>query len=233
MNIRPRPTLESEEISIVLIGDFNAKIFHPSWFAQEGLIRKSEAEDASVEIIHRDIASFRLDWLTVVVSRERFAATTRSLPFRSTLRDLVVGTFTALRHTPTRQLGMNLTRRFCVASDTEWHNFGHYLVPKSPWKNFMRQPGMRSVHVQGARPDGSSGYVLVTVEPDQPNFVSLRVNDHFDLPKDADMGGLGTTSYFVEKIEVDFEPSLQRAEQIMDGLFDGFLVQESFDDGRY
>ena len=47
--------------SIVLIGDFNTSIFHPRWFAVQGLLRESEVQGAEIEIMHRDIAVFRLD----------------------------------------------------------------------------------------------------------------------------------------------------------------------------
>lgn len=231
MNARSRPTIEGEEISVVLVGDFNAKIFHPAWFAQEGLIRRSEAENASIEIIHRDVASFRLDWLEVDVLPNRFSAKIRSAAFCPSLRDLVVGTFSTLRHTPSKQLGINLTRRFRFGSETQWHQFGHYLAPKSPWQGLLVQPGMRGIHVQGARPDGAAGYVLFTAEPDTPGYLSLRVNDHVELPRDADLSVTGATMYFVERIGSDFDQSLQRAEQLMDRLLDRFSDQEDFDDG--
>lgn len=233
MTHRPQPTIDSEEIAIVLIGDFNPMIFQPAWFALEGLIRRSEAEEADIEIMHHDITSFRLDWVSVDVLAERFSARIRSSAFRVSLRDLIVGTFSTLRHTPTKQLGINLTKRLRFATNAEWHNFGHYLAPKSPWTDLLEQPGMRGIHVQGSRPDGAPGYVLVSAEPDRPGFVSLRVNDHFELPKDADMDGAAATRYFVEKIESDFEQSLQRAEQLIQGLITGFLAQEHFDDGTH
>ncbi|WP_295406994.1 hypothetical protein [uncultured Thiocystis sp.] len=233
MNTRQRPTIEGEEIAIVLIGDFNPMIFQPAWFALEGLIRRSEAEEADIEIMHHDIASFRLDWVSVDVLADRFSAKIRSSAFRVSLRDLIVGTFSTLRHTPTKQLGINLTQRWRFATDAEWHNFGHYLAPKSPWNELLVQPGMRGIHVQGSRPDDMLGHVLVSAEPDRSGFVSLRVNDHFELPKDAETGGTAATMYFVEKIESDFDASLQRAEQLIEGLITGFLSQEHFDDGTH
>lgn len=233
MNARPAPTLEGEEISIVLIGDFNAKIFHPAWFALEELIRRSEAEEAVVEIVHRDVASFRLDWVAVAVVSDRFSASIRSAAFRTSLRDLVGGAFSRLRHTPTRQLGINLTKRFRFPTDAEWHNFGHYLAPKSPWKGLLDQPGMLGIHVQGTRPDHAPGHVLVTAEPNAPSLVSIGVNDHYDTPQGLESEGATGTAYFVDKIATEFEQSLQRADRIIKELIAGFLTQKGFDDGTH
>jgi hypothetical protein len=233
VNARTAPTLEGEEISIVLIGDFNAKIFHPAWFALEGLIRRSEAEEAVVEIVHRDVASFRLDWVAVDVGPDRFSAKIRSAAFRISLRDLVAGTFSTLRHTPTRQLGINLTKRFRFPTDADWHNFGHYLAPKSPWKGLLAQPGMRAIHVQGTRPDHAPGHVLVTAEPNVPSLVSIRVNDHYEAPQGVESESATGTLYFVDKIATDFEQSLQRADHLIEGLIAGFLTQKGFDDGTH
>jgi hypothetical protein len=174
LNQRKTPTVEGEDIAVVLIGDFNAKIFQSFWFAQEGLIRRSEAEEADVEIIHRDISVFRLEWCSLDVTRERFQAKTLSVAHRTALRDFVAGTFPKLCHTPTRQLGINFTQRLRFASGAEWHNYGHFLTPKSPWKGLLKQPGMRVVRLQGLREDGAEGYILVTVEPSNPGYVALN-----------------------------------------------------------
>ncbi|WP_200335611.1 hypothetical protein [Thiocystis violacea] len=225
--------MDAEDVAIVLIGDFNPMIFQPAWFALEGLIRKSEAEDAHVEIIHHDIASFRLDWLSVDVLPDRFTARIRSEAFRTQLRDLVVGAFSKLPHTPTRQLGINLTQRYRFATDAEWHKFGHYLAPKSPWSHLLENPGMLGLHVKGTRPDQEPGHVVVSVEPIRPGFASLRVNDHFEQATDTDQDHPTATPRFVEQIAADFEASLQRADQIIDGLLTGFMAQQDFDDGTH
>lgn len=230
MDVRQRPDQESEELTIVLVGDFNPAIFQPSWFALEGLVRPSEAEKARVEVIHPDIASFSLEWLTVQVTRDRFQAGTRSIAFAPHLQDLVAGTFTKLRHTPTRQMGMNLVRRFRFPSNEEWHNFGHFLAPKSPWKGLLEVPGMRSIQVQGIRPDGAPGYLLVMVDPGSGGIVSLQVNDHFERPGKSDQIATATM-YFVERIQNEFPVSLKRSEKIIEGLIDNFLKSQRFDDG--
>ena len=58
-------------LSIVLIGDFNPKIFQPAWFGMEGLIARKDVEDAEIQIVHPDIVKFNLKWLFFNVTRER------------------------------------------------------------------------------------------------------------------------------------------------------------------
>ena len=52
------PQLKINRHSIVLIGNFNPKIFQPAWFGSEGLIQKKEAEQSTIEIIHPDVVIF-------------------------------------------------------------------------------------------------------------------------------------------------------------------------------
>jgi hypothetical protein len=40
--------------SVVLLGNFNPKIFHPAWFGAQQLIGKQEEEGSKVEIVHSD-----------------------------------------------------------------------------------------------------------------------------------------------------------------------------------
>ncbi|OGA37077.1 MAG: hypothetical protein A3G26_04805 [Betaproteobacteria bacterium RIFCSPLOWO2_12_FULL_65_110] len=236
MSVRPKPETVGEETAIVLVGDLNPKIFHPAWFAMQGLIRSSEAEKAEVEIVHQDLASFSLEWVTIQVTRDRFAAVTKSSAFRTHMRDLVAGTFTKLRHTPTRQLGINYTQRYRFPEKGEWHNFGHYLAPKSPWRSLLVSPGMRGIRIEGGRPDDDRrGFVLVTAEPAEPDVatIQIQVNDHFEAPQDAGAADGERTGYFVEIIEKDFETSLGRADKIISTLIARFTEQKEFDDGSH
>jgi hypothetical protein len=186
-----QPTIEIEGLSIVLLGSFNPQIFQPAWFAAEDLIRKEEAEAAKIEIIHPEIVSFAMEWLRLQVTQERFAVSTANSPSYEPLRDLVLGTFQLLQHTPVRQMGLNRDLHFRMASEEAWHAFGHRLAPKEPWTGLLDQPGLRRLVIQGARPDDFTGYIQVSVEPSRRVHpgVYVGINDHYEVQHTASSQG--------------------------------------------
>ncbi len=96
---------EIQGVSIVLLGDFNPKIFQPAWFAAQDLIRQQEADEADIKIIHPEVVSFATgQWLALEVTRERFVVSTTQDPYSKVMRDLVVGSFELLQHTPLYKL---------------------------------------------------------------------------------------------------------------------------------
>jgi len=128
---------EKKNLSIVFLGDFNPTIFQPEWFAAEDLIRKRESEDAKIEIIHPEIVVIIFDWGRLEVTRDRFVLSTKQDPYYEILRDLVIGTFRLLRHTPIKMVGINTEMHFRMRSIKEWHDFGHLLAPKEIWKGIL------------------------------------------------------------------------------------------------
>jgi hypothetical protein len=172
---------EIEGVGIVLVGSFNPKIFQPAWFAAENLIREEEAQAANIQLIHPQVARFSLDWLQFQVTAEQFSATTTQSSFYEPLRDLVLGTFRLLRHTPVRMMGLNRDSHFRMPTEEAWHAFGHRLTPKEPWAGVLKEPGMRSLTMEGLRPDNLPGYIRVRVEPSanvRPG-VFININDHY------------------------------------------------------
>jgi hypothetical protein len=173
---------EKQGHQIVLIGDFNPKIFQPAWFGAEGLIQPSEVESARIEIIHPEVVIFLLGWLRLEVTRERFSAGTQQEPYHEVIRDLVVGTFRLLRHTPVKLMGINWEAHFRVESEEKWHAIGHTLAPPQMWEEVLIKPGMGSLTITGVRPDSLNGKINVTVEPSAPFHpgIFVRINDHFE-----------------------------------------------------
>ncbi len=178
-----RPQLVYQGVNVVLRGDFNAAIFHPSWLASEDLIRSQEAEAAEIEIVHPKVAVFTAEWLRLRVFDGRFQAGTVQEAYYEALRDLVVGVFTLLNHTPLRLMGINRDFHYRLESEETWHKVGHRLAPKEDWKETLSNPGMRSVIMEGQRPDSLDGYIRVKVEPsNRVQFgVYVEVNDHYEL----------------------------------------------------
>lgn len=226
-----RPEISGEDFSIVLIGEFNPKIYQPTWFASQGLLRESEAEAANIEIIHADFTSFSTDWFIMQIARERFSLTVKASVYREHLKDLALGTFHKLSHTPIYQMGLNYGVRLRFKNDLDWHCFGHFLLPKSPWNGLINDPGMRSVSVEGTRPDEYLGYIMVSAEPirGSTNEAILRVNDHCERQRNDRTDG---ATFFLEIIEKDYTSITNRSKVLIDGLLDRYVEQTTFDNGE-
>jgi hypothetical protein len=186
MNIE-QPELRG--FSIVLLGDFNPRIFQPAWFSAQRLIREGEYETADIKVVHSEITDFLLEWCHLTVTRDRFVVQSSHEPDEA-VRDLVLGTFKILIHTPISKMGINTEAHYRVQSEPSWHRFGHTLAPKEIWNEVLDAPGMRSITIEeGKRRDGRKGYIRVTVEPSVPvpPGVYFRVNDHYEA--EAKEGG--------------------------------------------
>ena len=175
---------EIQGVSIVLAGQFNPAMFHPAWFAAQGLIRRQEAEAAETKIVHPNAAVFETEWLQMRVLPNQFHAATTQEPYYEVLRDLVVGVFDLLSHTPSRAMGINRNFHYELGSKEEWNSVGDRLAPKQDWENVLDDPGMSSLTIQGKRPDNLDGYIHVKVEPSRrvSGFgIYVQVNDHYQL----------------------------------------------------
>jgi hypothetical protein len=133
----PAPTVEIDASSIVITGTLNPKIFQPQWFALQQLISKADADNSNIKIIHPQISQFETDDLTVLVTTDRFVASTKGTGTGVKLRDLVLGTFFILEHTPITAIGLNRQMHFAMGSETAWHALGDKLAPKEPWNEVM------------------------------------------------------------------------------------------------
>lgn len=178
---------EIEGKAIVLLGSFNPQIFQPAWFAAEGLISRELAENANIGIIHPQLVAFSGEWLEVNVSDDRFQVASLTAPSFDLLRDLALGTFRLLRHTPIRAMGLNSDIHYKLDSEESWHGIGHKLAPPDNWDKVLNRPGMRSLTIEALRDDDTPGYIRVQVEPSARLHPGLYVgvNDHFELTDHA------------------------------------------------
>ncbi len=186
--------LHIQGASIVLRGDFSPAIFHPAWFAANGLIRDQEADAAKVELVHSKVAAFTAEWLQLMVTEDRLQASTTQQSYYDPLRDLVLGVLSLLPSIPLRQAGINCDFDFELATVEAWHAVGHRLAPKQVWTEVLKEPGMRSLVIEGQRTDGRRGYVQVRVEPSNAfvRGIHVHVNDHYELGPET-RGMFGTS----------------------------------------
>jgi hypothetical protein len=213
------PEIKVEAASVVFVGSFNPAIFQPAWFTVEGLLPKEEAADADLAIAHPEVVAFSVDWFSLEVTRDRWAITSLQPPFYSALRDLALGTFTVLHHTPIRLIGLNRDWHFRMSSEDQWHDFGHRLAPPVNWENMLERPGMRSLTMEGVRPDGFRGYVRVKVEPSAKIHpgVYININDHYEVI--VDNSELQAADVAVETVRECWQDSMSRADEIYKKVF--------------
>lgn len=121
---------EIDGASIVILGSFNPGIFHPLWFKTNELVRPQEADNANLKVIVPDVAEFSVDWFSLNVLRNHFQVRTTDSAHFGPIRDLVLGSFHILEHTPVRAIGLNRDMHFKMESEEKWHGFGHLIAPK-------------------------------------------------------------------------------------------------------
>lgn len=204
---------------IVLIGDFNPKIFQPVWFSREGLIKKQDEEDSKIEIIRPELVSIDFEWMKLQVTRDRFQVSTFQDPYIEPMRDLVIGTFQILSHTPIRMLGVNSEIHYLMPNETVWHGLGDTLAPKELWKNFLVNPGLSTMTMEGKRDDGYNGHIYVRVGPSsevKPGVV-ISVNDHIEIMKGEESSVHGADD-IISALEKTWGASIKRASNAFDEI---------------
>ncbi|MEO7818543.1 MAG: hypothetical protein ABIS18_05290 [Actinomycetota bacterium] len=176
-------TKEVESLSIVLRGSFNPAIMSPGWLLANGLLGEAEANQAQPEIIIPDISIFTAAWLRCQVTHDQMLFSTVEPQEFERARDVAVGVLNILEHTPVAFLGLNHEAHIVASSMDVWHRLGDALAPKDLWEPELRLPGMRSVTIEGVRPDEFAGHIQVSVQPSarvQPG-IYVSYNDHYVL----------------------------------------------------
>jgi len=203
--------------SIVLVGNFNPEIYQPSWLALQKLIRDKEYETADIQIIHKDVTIFKLDWVQFEITRDRFSVTTTEERYYESMRDLILGIFSLLPHTPIKKMGINTDLHYGVKKEEDWHKIGDILAPKTIWKKVFKKPGMRALIIEESiRPDNLAGFIRIKIEPSiritlERFGIYFNVNDHFEFDKKD----INSVDYFTEILNNKWNESTERTTKII------------------
>lgn len=222
MRIEP----EISGVAIVLLGNFNPTIFTPAWFAMLGLLPRSAADNADLQVAHGQLCSFSTEWLQLQVTPDRFQAGTQQAP-HVRVRDLVLRVFREhLFHTPVRVIGINRDVHFPADSPEARDRLGRILAPVEPWKEIDEKfdpskadSGLISLTMRQSNPKGRppGGQINVKVEPsvrigNGRLGVYVQVNDHY-ATDDATLDGREQLFDFLEE---GFDLSIQNADMVVD-----------------
>lgn len=187
--------LDTSGCTIVLVGQFNPAIFHPSWFLSHNLINEATAAESQVHVVHPDIAQMELGPVSWQAEQQRVTISTTSAPLIR-VADLAVSVFgKLLTHTPIAQVGINTHRHYRLSSAEVRHEFGRRLAPIGPWgewghrldTNPMKdsKSGVQIIAMREYWADPPwAGYIQVKVEPStkigHDSGVYVEKNHHID-----------------------------------------------------
>ncbi len=193
-----------------MLGQFNPAVFHPSWFAANNLIRPEEAKLAEAVTVRNEIATISKTWFDLQVVGERFSIQTLDLRQYGPLRDVVIGVFNMMPHTPTTAIGLNKHFHVSIESEEAWHKIGHRLAPKESWNPILLDPGLRSMTMEGKRPEGTAGILRIKVEPSPVVAPGLFIefNEEYRVTKEDEPGA----GWAVKRIEQNWDDILRFAD---------------------
>jgi hypothetical protein len=218
--MRP-PPIKQQQLDIVLLGEFNPQIFQPQWFTFQKLLGETEGNSAKVEIIHSDVAIFHLDWLRFEVTRNRLVATTSFDQYYEVLRDLIIGAFTNLSHTPLKAVGINNSFSYIFSEEKVWHAIGHKLAPKDIWNKVLDNPGLRVLTIQGSSniKDTYKNLISISIKPPTVNLeLNLFINNHYEIiPEKTSYSG---SSEIIKIIKEEWNNAQEKAINIRDSFFE-------------
>ena len=213
------PAAERASASVVILGAFTPRMFHPIWFKSMGLLGETEvdhtAKDKSLAIVD-ELARFDVGAFEFFIARDRFQITTQREDYFAPLRDLMIGSLSALDHSPAKAMGLNWNIHFPTPSENAWHAVGDKLVPKSLWREiWTKHVGMQNLQVRMERDDSFTGNVNVTVQPSSVvRFgVYVDINDHHEFAADF------TLAKVAEVLQTTWDASRIRATALFAGLY--------------
>jgi hypothetical protein len=209
--------LKIETLSIVFVGDFNPIIFQPFWLANKNLIGEIEASKADVEIVHKEVVKYELDWLSVEITKNRCQFKTSKEPYFEPLKDLAVGIFKILKETPINSLGINYIYDLSLIDEKKYYDFGSKLTPLNIWDNELNDPRLMSVEIkEESRIDNQKGFRRVRISPSDQKIsygISVNINNHFDL------NGDGSKIDAVSHLLKNWEGCSSQSKSILQSLF--------------
>lgn len=184
--------------SVVVLGAFNPAILTPDWLERNKLIGQDDADVARQDlsfVVSQQVTQFGTEWFALQVFENRFSLTNKGA-LTPALKDLAVGIFTLLAHTPVTAVGLNFTGHYKLDGENEYHKIGDVLAPKTIWKRIYpddnQSSGLAELTIliqpcaRGDKPK-SADAKRITVQPSdrfRGHGVFFALNDHHIVDAD-------------------------------------------------
>ena len=219
-----------DKASIVLLGSFNPRIFHPEWLINRQIVDSWNYNEETM-ICVPDFAQVHLpDSRTLSVYINRFILESTLASNNLALADLATNIFVRLSETPLEKLGMNYSATIRLRNQESWRNFAKDFAPISPWKDACsylqseltdsqeKEIGLWSITMHFPRPDELEGFLRPKIEvaSSEERTLAFSINNHVELDQVETSGAMKILSEH-------WENSLLIAEQLIEKMMNNQL----------
>lgn len=233
-------TAEIFTSTTVVVGEFNPAIFTPDWLERNKLIGEGDAAVAregragSQLLVSHQVTSFETEWFTLQVLDKQFTLASKEV-LSPAFKDLAVGIFQLVSHTPVRAMGLNFTGQFKLNNLEEQHKVGDVLAPKDIWNTLYPEEfyvGLENLTMRiqhGSRKDGpdTNDEKRITLQRSSniKTGISLSFNDHHDLVVGYD-DNLTPTERLINIVDEQWESVWHDAERVFDQILSKALAEQ-------
>lgn len=187
-------SLEIFANTVVLLGNFNPRIFTPDWLEKNSLIGPADAEAArqGEMAITSQISRFETEWFILQVLEERLTLESRGA-LTPNIKDLAIGIFSILSHLPLNALGINYSAHYKINTIENLHKIGDVLAPKPIWHSIYPEQdhgvGVETLSLRidpfprGGTASECDDFKRITAQPSKlvNNGIYFMFNNHFDI----------------------------------------------------
>ena len=223
-------TAEILTSSIVVVGAFNPAIFSPDWLERNDLIGQGDADavregsEGKSLLVSHQVSVVETKWFALQVLETQFSLTSKDA-LSPAFKDLAVGIFQLVPHTPVTAVGLNFLGHFKLASEDQYHRVGDVLAPKDIWTALYpdESPGLADLTIRiqrGTRgePPKSKDEKRISLQPSNKiKFgIFLAYNDHHDVASGD--GEPRPAERVATVIDSEWETAWQDAVRVFDGV---------------
>lgn len=121
--------------TIVVLGNFNPRIFSPDWLEKNQLIGAADAEFARNSndlILTAQVTRVHTEWFLLQVVEDQLILESKGV-LTPNIKDLACGIFGILGHIPVTAMGLNFIAHHKIQEKELYHFIGDSLAPKDMW----------------------------------------------------------------------------------------------------
>lgn len=210
---------ELRNVSLAFEGHFNPLIVQPDWLLAQGLIDEKDREsvlESEQAIVTPEYAAIRLPWLVLEITRDSaYLSSTRESETLDRVREIAIGLFSSLPHTPITSINVAYSWHMYVEQD-RWTELLEALAPAGPFVDVLN--GEIAFDTLRQRAPYEDHRLTITLQPSRLEglVAFLQVDSEWPIPEHLAQNA----GHALSLLDGHWDEMRHNAERIRNTIFD-------------